>query len=106
MAAESPEKRARRNGYSSASMLTSSLAGYHLITNSSLIATNSFKVKVTLRLTVGQSVSQPASLGVEPHLGLMTIYLLLFDIYSLFIVGHHLWWEDRSVFCQGHHLQQ
>jgi hypothetical protein len=32
------------------------------------------KVKVTLRLTVGQSVS----LGVEPHLGLMTRYLLLF----------------------------
>jgi hypothetical protein len=31
------------------------------------------KVKVTLRLTVGQSVS----LGVEPHLGLMTTYLLL-----------------------------
>jgi hypothetical protein len=29
-----------------------------------------FKVKVTLRLTVSQSVS----LGVEPHLGLMTRY--------------------------------
>jgi hypothetical protein len=33
------------------------------------------KVKVTLRLTVSQSVS----LGVEPHLGRMTRYLLLFD---------------------------
>jgi hypothetical protein len=33
------------------------------------------KVKVTLRLTVSQSVS----LGVEPHLGLMTRCLLLFD---------------------------
>jgi hypothetical protein len=33
------------------------------------------KVRVTLRLTVSQSVS----LGVEPHLGLMTRYLLLFD---------------------------
>jgi hypothetical protein len=32
------------------------------------------KVKVTLRLTV----SQPVSLGVEHHLGLMTRYLLLF----------------------------
>jgi hypothetical protein len=31
------------------------------------------KVKVTLRLTVSQS----ASLRVEPHLGLMTRYLLL-----------------------------
>jgi hypothetical protein len=37
------------------------------------------KVKVTLRLTVGQSVS----LGLEPHLGLMTRYLLLFDSYGL-----------------------
>jgi hypothetical protein len=35
------------------------------------------KVKVTLRLD-GQSVSQSVSLGVEPHLGLMTRYLLLF----------------------------
>jgi hypothetical protein len=35
------------------------------------------KVKVTLRLTVSQSVS----LGVEPHLGLMTRYLLLLDSY-------------------------
>jgi hypothetical protein len=33
------------------------------------------KVKVTLRLTVSQSVS----LGVEPHLELMTRYLLLSD---------------------------
>jgi hypothetical protein len=32
------------------------------------------KVKVTLRLTV----SQPVSLGAEPHLGIMTRYLLLF----------------------------
>jgi hypothetical protein len=41
------------------------------------------KVKVTLRLTVSQSVS----LGVEPHLGLMTRYLLLFDSYGLVFVG-------------------
>jgi hypothetical protein len=33
------------------------------------------KVKATLRLTISQSVS----LGVEPNLGLMTRYLLLFD---------------------------
>jgi hypothetical protein len=37
------------------------------------------QVKVTLRLTVSQSVS----LGVEPHLGLMTRYLVLFDSYGL-----------------------
>jgi hypothetical protein len=37
------------------------------------------RVKITLRLTVSQS----ARLGVEPHLGLMTRYVLLFDIYSL-----------------------
>jgi hypothetical protein len=33
--------------------------------------------------TDGRSVS----LGVEPHLGLMTRYLLLFDSYGLVIVG-------------------
>jgi hypothetical protein len=44
------------------------------------------KVKVTLRLTVRQSVS----LGVEPHLGLMTRYLLLFDSSGLIFVGRPL----------------
>jgi hypothetical protein len=53
------------------------------------------KVKVTLRLTVSQSVS----LGVEPHLGLMTRYLLLSDSYGLVFVGRPLWHEDGSVFC-------
>jgi hypothetical protein len=33
------------------------------------------------------SVSQSVSLGVEPHLGPMTRYLLLFDSYSLVFVG-------------------
>jgi hypothetical protein len=41
------------------------------------------KVKVTLRLTVSQSVS----LGVEPHLGLMTRYLTITI------------WQLRSCFC-------
>jgi hypothetical protein len=41
------------------------------------------KVKVTLGVTVSRSVS----LGVEPHLGLMTIYLLDFDSYGLVFVG-------------------
>jgi hypothetical protein len=36
--------------------------------------------------TEGQSVS----LGVEPHLGLMTKYLLFFDSYGLVFVGHLL----------------
>jgi hypothetical protein len=44
------------------------------------------KVKATLRLTV----SQPVSLGVEPPLGLMTRYLLLFDSYGLAFVGRPL----------------
>jgi hypothetical protein len=39
-------------------------------------------VKVILRLTV----SQPVSLGVKPHQGLMARYLLLFDSYSLVFV--------------------
>jgi hypothetical protein len=44
------------------------------------------EVKVTLRLTVSQSVS----LGVEPHLGLMTRYILLFDNYGLAFVWRPL----------------
>jgi hypothetical protein len=56
---------------------------------------SSFKFKVTLRLTVSQSVS----LGVEPQMGLMTRYLLLFDSYGLIFVGRPLWQEDGSVFC-------
>jgi hypothetical protein len=52
------------------------------------------KVKVTLRLTVSQSVY----LDAEPHLGLMTRYLLLFDGYGLVFVGRPLWREDGSVF--------
>jgi hypothetical protein len=49
--------------------------------------------------TDGQSVSQSVSLGVEPHLGLMTRYILLFDNYGLDFVGRPLWREDGSVFC-------
>jgi hypothetical protein len=44
------------------------------------------KVKVTLRLTVSQSVS----LGVEPHLELTTRYLLLFDSSGLVFVRRPL----------------
>jgi hypothetical protein len=44
------------------------------------------KVKVTLRLTVSQS----ESLGVEPHLGPMTRYLLLCDSYGLVLAGRPL----------------
>jgi hypothetical protein len=54
-----------------------------------------FKVRVTLRLMVSQSVS----FGVQPHLRLMTRYLLLFDSYDLVFVGHPLQREDGSVFC-------
>jgi hypothetical protein len=42
--------------------------------------------QVTLRLTVGQSVS----LGVELQLGLMSRYLLLLDSYGLVFMGHPL----------------
>jgi hypothetical protein len=51
------------------------------------------KVKVALRLTISHSVS----LGVEPNLGIMTRYLLLFESHGLF-VGCPLWREDWSVF--------
>jgi hypothetical protein len=43
--------------------------------------------------------SQSVSLGVQPHLGLMTRYILLFDSYGLVFVGRPLWREDGSVFC-------
>jgi hypothetical protein len=52
------------------------------------------KVKVTLRLTVSQSVS----LGVEPILGLMAGYLLLTDSDGLVFLGRLLWREDWPVF--------
>jgi hypothetical protein len=67
-------------------------------TNSCLPTSQS---QVTLRLTVSQSVS----LGIEPRLGLMTRYLVLFDSYGLvFFVGRPLCREDGSVFCQSHCL--
>jgi hypothetical protein len=44
------------------------------------------KVKVTLRLKAGQ----PLRLGVEPHLGFTTRYLLLFDGYGVVFVGRPL----------------
>jgi hypothetical protein len=37
--------------------------------------------------SVSQSVSQSVSLGVDPHLGLLTRYLLLFDSHGLVFVG-------------------
>jgi hypothetical protein len=54
--------------------------------NINLFANGKGKGEVSLRLTVSQSVS----LDVEPHLGLMTRYLLLFDTYGLLFVGHPL----------------
>jgi hypothetical protein len=45
-----------------------------------------------------RSVSQSESLGVEPHLGLMTRYLLPFGSYGLVFVVRPLWREDGSVF--------
>jgi hypothetical protein len=51
------------------------------------------KVKVTLRLTVSQSIS----LRVEPHLGLMIRYLLLFDSYCLAFLGRPLWRDDGCI---------
>jgi hypothetical protein len=62
------------------------------------------KVKVTLRLTVSQSVS----LGVEPHLGLMTRYLLLFDSYGLVFCGAPSLTENpvATVARRGRHRKQ
>jgi hypothetical protein len=46
--------------------------------------------------TDGRSISKS---GFEPHLGLMTRYLLLFDSYGLVFVRRPFWREDRSVYC-------
>jgi hypothetical protein len=59
------------------------------------ILTLSVKVKDTLRLTVGQSVS----LGVKPHLGPMARYLLLVDSYGFVFLERPLWRENGPVFC-------
>jgi hypothetical protein len=50
-----------------------------LNSSNSLTDCNSSQVKVTLRLMVSQSVS----CSVEPHLGLVSRYLILFDCYGL-----------------------
>jgi hypothetical protein len=46
-----------------------------------------------------RSVNQSLTTSVEPHLWLMTRYLLLFNSYGLVFVGRPLWREDESVFC-------
>jgi hypothetical protein len=48
-----------------------------------VIPADKVKIKVTLRLTVSQSIS----LGIEPHLELMTRYLLLFDSNGLLFLS-------------------
>jgi hypothetical protein len=55
----------------------------------------SLKVKVTLRLTVSQSIC----VGVEPRLGLMTRCFFLFESYCPVHVGRPLWREVGSVIC-------
>jgi hypothetical protein len=72
---------ASNNGYSSTSVLSSSLNGGFLRTACVIV-----KVKDTLRLTVSQSVC----LGIEPHLGPITRYLFLSDSYVLVSVGRPL----------------
>jgi hypothetical protein len=70
--------------------------GYHSPSQASTrlrIRTHLTKVKVMLQLMV----SLPVSLGVKPHLGPKTRFLLLSDNYGFVDVRHPLWWKDRSV---------
>jgi hypothetical protein len=53
------------------------------------------QVKVSLRPTVSRSVS----LGVKPHLGPKTRFLLLSDSYGFVNMGHPLWREDGNFLC-------
>jgi hypothetical protein len=55
------------------------------------------KVKVTLRMTVSESVC----LGVGPRLGLMTECFFLFESYCPLYAGRPLWREVESVICQS-----
>jgi hypothetical protein len=74
------------NHCSNCRLSTNSQAGGHLTPTSYSSHCHLKTLSVTLRLTVSQSVS----LGVKPHLGLMTRYLLFFDYYGL------LFWGDLS----------
>jgi hypothetical protein len=74
--------------------------GLRLAASPSLLYTDWLSTKLQSQsrshiATDGQSIS---SLGVEPHLRLMTRYLLLFDSYGLVFLWHPLWREDGSVF--------
>jgi hypothetical protein len=57
------------------------------------------RVRVTLRLTVSQSVC----VGVEPRLGLMTRYLFFIESYSSVHMGRPLWREVGSVISTAEH---
>jgi hypothetical protein len=84
--------RLQLSGYSRSTLL-------FIITNSlvtcSVLATQSLLLKVQVQVTLRLTVSQSVSLGVEPNLGPMTRYLLLFIIV---FVGRLLWREDGSAF--------
>jgi hypothetical protein len=55
-----------------------------LLDNESLTV---FLLVLELASSLSNSVGQSVSLGIEPHLGLMTRSLLLFDIYGIVFVG-------------------
>jgi hypothetical protein len=49
-----------------------------------------YKLQVKVKYTLGLTVSQSVSIGVEPHFRIMTRYLLLFDSYGLVFLGRPL----------------
>jgi hypothetical protein len=61
------------------------------------VVVDPLKVKVSIRPTV----IQPISLGVEPHVGSKTRFLLLSDACSFVYVGRPLWREDGFVIYCG-----
>jgi hypothetical protein len=58
-----------------------------------------YSVRVRVRVTLQLTVSQSVRLGVEPCLGLMTRYLFLYESCCPVYMGRPLWREDGSVVC-------
>jgi hypothetical protein len=74
--------------------LSNYLVGYYYNLNVVIV-----KVRVKVKVMLRPTVSRPVCLGVKPHLGPKTRFLLLSDSCGFAHVGRPLWREDGSVVC-------